>query len=589
MSDSSTSTHERSECSSSLTVKSSSSESSDSSENSSDANGATQLGSHVPSMSDSDVSSSSGSADTSSATSRSVARPQVRKIDRLLESRQQHLLRHVDAAVRRKCQRCRYYAQHHALQRRCSLVLAITNEMFTWLMEHPGAETGSHEWGLGCCICRWAGLDTKMAQCQKQCLIKLERHQNSSAHKRAEQKWLEAQICPALGSLAAEAPTNPPGAGGSISASTRTFTGGETPVSQESHLEENVGYGHVIKILEIFQEQNSIRSFSRSVEAGRVMKSDLNAGNGSRTVAHHLVSTCAGYELSINRRLLLDCAIWGLGQDGRDTALLVASRMVLWSLPIKMRKNLPDGVTAVLPSCFGSKGPWVGERALGCGMLASERGGQALAKSTLQILRTTLPAPGDFEAVAKKARFFTADNAADETIAHRCLREEFGDSLEFDISDTTHCVMLGIKNGCKGDPEVDLVRGVFLTNKRPMPSISRCLQNSTRFRSQFTEQQQDGIETTVSHLGWAPQRHSSQSRPWGRGSRKIHELMSALAKEVDRTGQYSKACLHNLRTMAPFGRMMLAGMLGDLTAEHLLLVHRVFWRTLCYSHRILPK
>jgi len=41
--------------------------------------------------------------------------------------------------------------------------------------------------------------------------------------------------------------------------------------------------------------------------------------------------------------------------------------------------------------------------------------------------------------------------------------------------------------------------------------------------------------------------------------------------------------------MAPFGRMMLAGMLGDLTTEHLLLVHRVFWRTLCYSHRILPK
>lgn len=48
--------------------------------------------------------------------------------------------------------------------------------------------------------------------------------------------------------------------------------------------------------------------------------------------------------------------------------------------------------------------------------------------------------------------------------------------------------------------------------------------------------------------------------------------MSNLAKEVDGSGQYGKACLHNLQTLAPFGRMMLAGMLGDLTADHLQLV-----------------
>ena len=459
-------------------------------------------------------------------------------------------------------------------------------------MEHPGAETGSHEWGLGCCVCRWAGLNTKMARCQVQGLDNITRHQDSKLHKQAVQKWLETTNCAAMGSLAAEASSNPPGAGGSTSVSTRMSaggetpapggstpvsrmsSGGETPVSRESQLGKNVGHGHVLQMLRIFEEQTSLRSFSRSVEAGRVMKADLNNGNGSRTVARNLLAICAGHEFDVNRKLLLHCAIWGLGQDGKDKALLVVARMVCWSLPQPMRKNLPSGVAALLPSRFGSNGPWVAERALGCGELASDRSGEALAKSTLKVLHTTLPAPGDFGAVGEKGRFFTADNAADETVAHNHLRDELG-SLDFDIPDTAHSFMLAIKNGCKGDSEVDLVRGVFLTNKRPMPAISRCLQNSTRFRCQFTDQQRDGIETTMSHLGWSPQRHSSQSRPWGRGSRKICDLMSALAKEVDDKGQFSKACLHNLQTIAPFGRMVLAGMLGDLTAEHSLLVQRV--------------
>lgn len=417
-------------------------------------------------------------------------------------------------------------------------------------------------------------MKSMMARCQKQTLAKLPRHQHSSEHQHALQKWHKEQNCLSE-RVATEASRNPPGAGDHTQASASTSTGGKTPeVARESHLEFNVGYGHVLKMLELFQEQNSLRSFSRSVVTGRVLQSDLNPGNDSRKVARNLVSTCAGYELSVNRKLLLQCAIWGLGQDGKDKALLVASRMVLWSLPTTMRANLPNGVTSVLPGRFGSKGPWVAERSLGCQELGSDRSGKALASATLKTLHTTLPEPDDFKTVAKKGKFFTADNAADETIAHQCLRDEL-DALDFDIPDTVHSVMLAIKNGCKGDPEVDLVRGVFLTNKRPIPSISRCLQNSTRFRSQFTEQQRDGIYTTVSHLGWSPQRHSSQSRPWCRGSGKIKDLLSALAKEVDRDGQYAKASLHNLQTMAPFGRMMLAGMLGDLTADHLQLVHRV--------------
>ena len=570
----------------------STSESSDSAADPADTDGVLQLKSHVPltshapmpsfSVQDapSDKSSCSNSSDTSSTTSRSAARPRIIKIKRLLESSQQHLSRHADVAIRQKCQRCKYYSRCQELQHICSWILPTTDEKCTWLMEHPGAETGSHEWGLGCRICRWAGLDTKMARCRIQTIFKLDRHQKSQTHKRAVQRLLETQIHPAMGGLVAEASSNPPpGADSTKSASNRTSTGGETPGShiqpQETQLRENVSYGQVIKMLEVFQEQNSITSFERAIEAGRIVGSDINPGNGSRKVGRNLVTICARREIVVNRSLLRECTVLGLGQDGRDSALLVASRMVMWRLPNLLRRlpNLPNGVTPLLPDSFGKRGPWIVERVLGCGVLGSHRSGKDIAKSTLQVLRQALPSPDDFEAVAKKARFFTADNAADETIAHKCLSEALGGSLEFDIPDLAHSVMLAIKNGCKGDTEVDLVRAVFLTNKRPTPSISRCLQNSSRFRSQFTEEQQDGIETTVSHLGFAPQRFSSQSRPWGRGARKIRDLMSCLAKEVDNGGQYKKACLYNLRTIAPFGRMVLAGLLGDLTAEHSRLVH----------------
>ena len=174
-----------------------------------------------------------------------------------------------------------------------------------------------------------------MARCKIQTIHKLDRHQNSQTHKRAVQRLLETQIHPAPGGHVAEAPSHPPpGADSTESAFNRTSTGGETPVShiqpQETQLrEKNVSHGQVIKMLEVFQEQNSITSFERAIEAGRIMGSDINPGNGSRTVGRNLETICARREITVNRSLLRECTVLGLGQDGRDSALLVASRMVM--------------------------------------------------------------------------------------------------------------------------------------------------------------------------------------------------------------------------------------------------------------------
>ena len=94
------------------------------------------------------------------------------------------------------------------------------------------------------------------------------------------------------------------------------------------------------------------------------------------------------------------------------------------------------------------------------------------------------------------------------------------------------------------------------------------LRNSVRFRAAFTEEQQSGLFTTLSHLGWAPQRMSSRANVYRRiAGVHLTDLLSALALECE-DGAMKTEARHNLRSMAPFGRFMLAGLLADLTVEH---------------------
>ena len=71
----------------------------------------------------------------------------------------------------------------------------------------------------------------------------------------------------------------------------------------------------------------------------------------------------------------------------------------------------------------------------------------------------------------------------------------------------------------------------------------------------------------LSHLGWAPQRISSRSRTYSRESLLIGPLMEALAHEAE-DGRWMAAAAHNIEEIAPYPRMMIAGMMGDLTCEH---------------------
>ena len=198
--------------------------------------------------------------------------------------------------------------------------------------------------------------------------------------------------------------------------------------------------------------------------------------------------------------------------------------------------------------------------------LGADRSSAATAQETVNSIRAVAKTDEGFEDCQLKFMFYCADNAADESLAGEIAVKELP-RMGFQMSDTSHSLMLAIKNGCKGDPEVDAVQGIFLTNKKPHPSITNLLRHSKRFRSTFSDEQQEDIFTVLSHLGWAPQRMTSRAKSWSRGALKIDAVFKALAKEAE-FGARKEAAMYNIRELASYKRLMIAGMLADLTVEH---------------------
>jgi len=169
--------------------------------------------------------------------------------------------------------------------------------------------------------------------------------------------------------------------------------------------------------------------------------------------------------------------------------------------------------------------------------------------------------------VKDKFEFYTADNASDETAACRLLKDELK-NLNYENPDTAHSIMLATKNGCRGDPEIELVQQIFLTSKRPYKSVAGILRHSTRCQSVYKEEQVEATFVTLGHLGWAPQRHDSAAHALGHSSLTIEQLLAMLGREIDQRSTYKDSAKYNLEMLEVSCRLSLAGMLADLMTEH---------------------
>ena len=504
--------------------------------------------------SDSDGSDSDGSSSSSSSISSNHAEVPVRLH---LESASAHLLRHpVAQDFALTCARCRYQAKKTDLQKAAAWQHPGSGELVCWLMEVPGAEMGKQEWGLGCCLCRRANIKNAFGKCTVSAVAsmgehKLRRHADGAGHLRAMQQRI-SELVPDLRSSTS-----------SIEGTHGQAQDGDDEFAVDA--QSGVGFTHVLKTLEMVHNQNSFKSFEKAMTSARLTGAQANAGNESRMVARRLTCVCAGHEMAITQMLLRYAVMTGISQDAKDSVHVVDIRMVLWKLPPNVQAIYPQvrGLRSLLPN---GGAPWVVDRALGLDIMGADRSADATARSTVNIFKEAAGSEENFDEMRHQVVFFSADNAADETKAGVLLKETFS-NMTFDIPDVTHSLQLAIKNGVKGDPEVDLIQGVFITNKKPYPSISNILRHSTRFRSRFTEKQQGDVFGVLSHLGWSPQRMSSRSRPYQRSTLKMRSLLCALAAEAE-GGGYADATLANLKKIAPYLRFVLAGMMADLTAEH---------------------
>lgn len=85
----------------------------------------------------------------------------------------------------------------------------------------------------------------------------------------------------------------------------------------------------------------------------------------------------------------------------------------------------------------------------------------------------------------------------------------------------------------------------------------------------------DGL-SVLKHFGWAPQRFDSRKKPYARAALRLQQAFSSLAAEAEGHDPKRRDCaLHLLNGLsgANSGRILLAGMLADLTWEFSKWVH----------------
>ena len=356
----------------------------------------------------------------------------------------------------RMCARCGYLKKRDKLNAEHSYINPVTKDVSSWLVQRPGAEEGEAEWGLGCALCRWAKLTGPYVRCTKQNLTRLDRHAQTKAHKEAYARWVRRQ----------DTSGHTPSLYGGVSAGSQDTP----PVCGGESAGRGVGRSHVLTMLELFEHQHPVCQFTAMMDAHQRQGGMSAPGNKSRTVATQLVAVCGNRERIINRQILKSCDCLGIMQDAREAELLVRYRAVLWSWPKDLSKVYVDGKTSLNLWSRG-EGPFIVERTFGVVSMGSDRSGDANALATWSLCEETCASDAvGLEHLRTHTRFFTADNAADEVVAARTLKvPERLPHLDFEIADSSHCIMLAIKNGCKGDPIVTKNAGLVPYKQKAAP------------------------------------------------------------------------------------------------------------------------
>ena len=250
--------------------------------------------------------------------------------------------------------------------------------------------------------------------------------------------------------------------------------------------------------------------------------------------------------------------------------------MWLWKFPAALEPVRADLVKSGCISCLGPQGPWVAERLIGMHEFPGEMHLEGKASMVQDAVRNaTLGAEGEVDTelhqhILRSTRVWTSDGA-DLDVGHALVAKGCCFSgLVCHAWDESHSAGRLLASALKHDKEVSEVDCLLVTGKQPY-SLAKFVSTSGVFRKRFTDAQvKDGV-AFVRNFGWAPQRFQSWARPYGRETRRWHAIWSTVAAEADgKDPKRKELAVHLLNSLSGHNsiRLLLGGMLADLSAEH---------------------
>ena len=287
------------------------------------------------------------------------------------------------------------------------------------------------------------------------------------------------------------------------------------------------------------------------------------------------LQTMVSYERFITKTLLESGSVFRLQADGRKRVYQVEIGAVLWKFPVALEPVRGDLVKSGCISCLGARGPWVMERLIGMHEFPSEMNLDGKASMVEAAVRdATLGSEGEVDTklhqhILRGTRVWTSDGA-DLDVGPALASKAGFSGLVCQAWDESHSAGRLLPNALKHDKEVVEVDRLLVTGKQPY-SLAKFVSTSEVFRKKVGDAQVTEGVAFVQNFGWAPQRFQSRARPYARESRRWHSIWTAVAAEADgKDPKRRELAVHFLDSLGGQNsmRLLLGGMLADLSAEH---------------------
>ena len=398
----------------------------------------------------------------------------------------------------------------------------------------------------------------------------MQRHAKCAEHKSAVQVWQQRLLAEASGIDIVSNSTVALTTSASATVASDMAASATAAAVSDRTLRPTHGYRALVAVRALLETAGSFRSLDVWLDA--LLGEDRQALE-SRWHCKRLVTSMAKYEKELTHRLLREGAVFRLQADGLDRTYQVEIGIILWTLPAFL-KHLPShGEQGGWLEVLGPRGPWIVERIIGMQEFPHSMdvdGKVSMLEASVRRACAAVTGEVDTELhqhVRTQTRVWGSDGA-DLNVA--LAASAFFPGLVFHNWDESHSAQRLVANSMKDGDEITITDQLLVTSKKPY-SLAKFISTSMVFRKTVGDAQLADNIAFVENFGWAPQRFNSRARPYARESRRWKSIFDVVATEAAGSDPQR-------RTLARmyFGelggenswRLLLGGLLADLTAEH---------------------